>query len=238
MLKWGRLTRFTMPTLVFLRHGQSQWNLENRFTGWVNVPLSDNGREEARRAGEHLSELHIDKAYTTPLERANMTFSIAWEASGDERYPIMRHLEGRMKDWGSYTRLEGDKILEVVMTEELNERCYGDLQGLNKAETAEKFGKEQVHIWRRSYDTPPPGGESLKDTLDRALPFYEKYVEADLREGKNVLIVAHGNSLRAITKHLEGISDEEIPGLNIPTGVPIVYDLDKDLKVLNKKVLE
>jgi len=134
-----------MPLLIFIRHGQSQWNLENRFTGWVNVPLSENGKEEAKEAGRKIANIKIDKVYTTPLLRANRTFSLAWESSGREEYPIFRHLEGQMKDWSHYTTLPGDKIIEVVVTEKFNERCYGDLQGLNKDDAREKWGKEQVH---------------------------------------------------------------------------------------------
>ena len=226
-----------MAQLILLRHGQSQWNLENRFTGWVDLPLSENGKKEAAAAGANLKDYKVDKVYTTPLQRANMTFRLAWEAMGDKRYPIFRYLEGEMKDWAQFTARAEENFIEVVVTSAFNERYYGDLQGLNKDESKAKFGEEQVHLWRRSYDIAPPNGESLKGTLERVLPVYKATVEEDLRAGKTVLISAHGNSLRAITKHLENISDADIPNLEIPTGVPIVYELDADLKVLSKKVL-
>lgn len=226
-----------MRKLILLRHGQSQWNLENRFTGWVDVPLSENGKKEASEAGKKLKEIRIDKVYTTPLQRANMTFRLAWEATGDSRYPIFRYLVGGMKDWAHFTARAEENFVEVIVSEAFNERYYGDLQGLNKEESKAKFGEEQVHIWRRSFDVAPPNGESLKDTLARVLPVYEATVEPDLQAGKTVLIVAHGNSLRAISKKIEGLSDEAVAALEIPTGVPIVYELDGELKVLGKKVL-
>lgn len=224
-----------MAQLILLRHGQSQWNLENRFTGWVDVPLCENGKKEAVDAGRKLKNIKVDKVYTTPLQRANMTFRLAWEAMGDTRYPIFRYLDGPLKEWAHFEG--GGDFVEVVLTSAFNERYYGDLQGLNKDESREKFGADQVRLWRRSYDVAPPNGESLKGTLERVLPVYKARVEEDLRAGKTVLISAHGNSLRAITKHLEGISDADIPNLEIPTGVPIVYELDANLKVLSKKVL-
>lgn len=226
-----------MAQLILLRHGQSQWNLENRFTGWVDVPLSEQGKKEASEAGLKLKDVKIDKVYTTPLQRANMTFRLAWEGMNDKRYPIFRYLEGGMKDWAHFTARAEENFIEVVLTTAFNERYYGDLQGLNKDESNAKFGEEQVHLWRRSYDVSPPNGESLKNTLERVLPVYNATVVEDLKAGKNVLISAHGNSLRAITKQLEGISDADIPSLEIPTGIPIVYELDGDLKVVSKKIL-
>lgn len=224
-----------MTKLILLRHGQSQWNLENRYTGWVDVPLSENGKTEAAEAGKKLTELQIDKVYTTPLQRANRTFSIAWEASGKKESPIFKHLNGKMEEWSHY--VGGNNAIEVVVTENFNERYYGDFQGLNKDETRKTFGEEQVHIWRRSYDQAPPKGESLKDTFERVIPTFKETVWEDLKTGKNVLIVAHGNSLRAMSKYIEDISDTEISNLEIPTGVPIVYDLDAEMKVLSKKTL-
>jgi 2,3-bisphosphoglycerate-dependent phosphoglycerate mutase len=202
-----------MPLLVLIRHGESQWNLENRFTGWTDVPLTDKGREEARRAGEKIRDIHFDKAYTSVLKRAIDTLDIVLHTIRQVGIPV------------SYDQA-------------LNERHYGDLQGLNKAETAEKYGKEQVHIWRRSYDVAPPGGESLKDTAARTLPYFEAHIVPDLRAGKNLLVSAHGNSLRSIVMHLDKLSREQVLELNLATGVPIVYEFGPDLQILSKKVLD
>lgn len=226
-----------MSKLILLRHGQSQWNLENRFTGWVDVPLSENGKKEASEAGRKLAGTKIDKVYTTPLQRANMTFRLAWEEMGDSRYPLFKYLEGGMKDRAHFSARAEENFVEVIVTEAFNERYYGDLQGLNKEESKAKFGEEQVRIWRRSFDVAPPNGESLKDTLGRVLPVFEETVEADLRAGETILIAAHGNSLRAMTKKIEGLSDEAVAALEIPTGVPIVYELDSKLKIIGKKIL-
>ncbi len=203
-----------MPKLILLRHGESQWNLENRFTGWIDVPLTPRGEEEARIAGEYLRDLPIDKLYTSVLQRAINTARIALEAAGKGEVPTERD-------------------------QALNERHYGDLQGLNKAETAAQYGEEQVRIWRRSYDVPPPGaqGESLKDTAARTLPYFQAHVLPDLQAGKNVLVVAHGNSLRSIVMELDKLSREQVLELNIPTGVPLAYDLGDRGNVLGKKYL-
>jgi len=206
-----------MATLVLVRHGQSQWNLENRFTGWVDVPLTDKGREEAEQAGRLLKRTGIEftKAYTSDLKRAQDTLSIILGVLGRADMP-------------------------VVQDQALNERHYGDLQGLNKAETAEKYGAEQVHIWRRSYDVPPPGkeGESLKDTAARTLPYFREHVLRDLAGGETILISAHGNSLRSIVMDLDKLSKKEVLELNIGTGVPIIYELDDAMNVVSKKILE
>jgi 2,3-bisphosphoglycerate-dependent phosphoglycerate mutase len=202
-----------MALLVLIRHGESQWNLENRFTGWVDVPLTEKGRQEARRAGEKIRNLHFDKAYTSVLKRAIDTLDIVLQTIGQSGMPV------------SYDQA-------------LNERHYGDLQGLNKAETAEKYGKQQVHLWRRSYDVAPPGGESLKDTAARTLPYFETHILPDLRAGKNILVSAHGNSLRSIVMHLDKLTREQVLELNIATGVPIVYEFGPDLQVLSKKILD
>lgn len=201
-----------MATLVLLRHGESQWNLENRFTGWVDVELTDKGREEARRAGEKLRGIHFDKAYASVLKRANETLDIALGVLGQTGLPTERD-------------------------QALNERHYGDLQGLNKAETAKKYGDEQVHIWRRSFDVAPPAGESLKDTAARTLPYFESRILADVKAGRNVIVAAHGNSLRSIVMHLDRMTKEQVLQLNIATGVPIVYELDASGAVLSKKTL-
>ncbi len=220
-----------MHRLVLLRHGQSTWNLENRFTGWTDVDLSGAGVEEARAAGRLLRDegYEFDLAFTSVLKRAIRTLWIALEEMDRCWLPVEKH-------W------------------RLNERHYGALQGLNKAETAAKYGEAQVLAWRRSYDTPPPaleprdpryeGGdaryagvqvpltECLKDTVERMLPYWFDVIAPEVRAGRRVLVAAHGNSLRALIKHLDGVSDADIVGLNVPTGVPLVYELDAGLKPL------
>lgn len=201
-----------MARLVLLRHGESQWNLENRFTGWVDVPLSPRGIQEAKDAGVKLNGFTFDRAFTSVLSRANETLRLVLEAVGQTSIPI-----------------EKDKAL--------NERMYGDLQGLNKAETAQKYGEAQVKIWRRSYDVKPPGGESLKDTAERVLPYYEAKIKPYLFKGETILIAAHGNSLRALVMQLEQLTKEQVLELNIPTGAPLLYELDTSGKVLSHRYL-
>jgi 2,3-bisphosphoglycerate-dependent phosphoglycerate mutase len=225
-----------MPTLVLIRHGQSAWNLENRFTGWWDVDVTEKGAAEAKAAGELMAAkgLDFDTCFTSVQTRAIKTLHLALEAMGRLWLPVE-------KDW------------------RLNERHYGGLTGLDKAETAAKHGADQVHIWRRSFDTPPPpleadspfdlskdrryagiaipATESLKDTIARVLPYWESRIAPELRAGKRVLISAHGNSLRALVKHLSGISDEEITSLEIPTGQPIVYELNDDLTARDRYYL-
>lgn len=225
----ARLERMVY-TLVLLRHGQSDWNQKNLFTGWVDVRLSDLGRSEARRAGELLVEKDVlpDVLHTSVLTRAIQTAEIALEAAD--------------RSW-----------IDVRRSWRLNERHYGALQGLDKAETLEKYGQEQFMLWRRSFDTPPPPiaddsewsqvgdpryanlsddemprTECLKDVIARMLPYWESDIIPDLKDGKTVLVTAHGNSLRALVKHLDGISDDDIAELNIPTGIPLVYELGDD----------
>ncbi len=220
-----------MKKLVLVRHGESQWNLENRFTGWTDVDLTEKGRAEAREAGRLLREggYDFDLVHTSVLKRAIRTMILALD--------------------------EMDRLwLPVTKTWRLNERHYGALQGLNKAETTDKYGEQQVQEWRRSFDTPPPSlepgdsrspandpryaslakselplTESLKDTIARFMPYWNQTIAPQIRDGKRVLIVAHGNSLRALVKYLDRISDQEITGLNIPTGIPLVYELNDDL---------
>lgn len=211
-----------MATLILIRHGESQWNLENRFTGWVDVELSAKGIQEADSAGKKLASYKIDKAYTSILKRAMNTLDLAMKSAGKTNLPIVRDAA-------------------------LNERHYGALQGLNKAETAKLYSDEQVHIWRRSYDVPPPTektdfnpegiSESLKDTGARAIPYFDKNIAADLKAGKNVIVAAHGNSLRSIVMHLENMTKEQVLELNIPTATPLVYELDGNLKIISKKIL-
>lgn len=225
-----------MPTLVLIRHGQSAWNLENRFTGWWDVDVTEKGAAEARAAGELMAAkgLDFDQTFTSLQTRAIKTLNLALEAMGRLWLPVE-------KDW------------------RLNERHYGGLTGLDKAQTAAKHGDEQVHIWRRSFDVPPPpieagsefdlsgdrryagiavpATESLKDTIARVLPYWEGRIAPALKDGQRVLISAHGNSLRALVKHLSHISDDEITGLEIPTGQPIVYELDADLNATDRYYL-
>jgi 2,3-bisphosphoglycerate-dependent phosphoglycerate mutase len=197
-----------MSTLILIRHGQSTWNAENRFTGWVDVPLSEAGRAEAQRAGEKLAAqgVHVDRAFTSTLDRAIETGRIVLEALGQ---PDLHQEQA----W------------------ELNERFYGALTGRDKQQTAEEFGADQVHVWRRSFDVPPPGGESLADTTNRTLPYFERVILPALAEHDVVLVSAHGNSLRSIVKELDGLGDEEVTRLEIPTGVPLVYDIEDGLPV-------
>ncbi len=201
-----------MPTLVLVRHGQSLWNLENRFTGWVDVPLTPEGEAEARRAGERVSGMSFDVAYTSTLVRAQDTLRLMSETAGLD--------------------------LPVIRDQALNERHYGDLQGLNKAETAERYGDEQVHIWRRSFATPPPNGEALKHTAERTLPFFERAILGDIKLGKDVLVVAHGNSNRSIVMELDQLGEDEVMEVELATGIPLVYDLDVDGTVRGKHTLE
>lgn len=225
--------------LVLIRHGESEWNKLNLFTGWTDVELSEKGKEEATNGGKLLKEagFHFDVAYTSYLKRAIHTLNRVLEAMDQEYIPVYK-------------------------TYKLNERHYGALQGLNKAETAEKFGEEQVKIWRRSYDIQPPAleptdprnpalqdaykgvakeelplTECLKDTVARVVPYFEEVIKKDMIDGKKIIVAAHGNSLRALVKYLENISDEDIINLNIPTGVPLVYELDENFKVLSKRYL-
>ena len=226
-----------LATMVLVRHGQSQWNLENRFTGWVDVPLSVKGRDEATSAGKKLKDMRFDTMYVSHLMRAIQTMHYILLELTDKRIPIIYHEEKRIHDWEHYS---GDRKNEIPIYQsvDLAERYYGDLQGLNKADTMKKYGEQQVHIWRRSYDVNPPKGESLKDTCERTIPYYKKHILPELQAGKNVLIIAHGNSLRSIMKYVENISDQDIPNVEIPTGVPIVYTLDIQMKLQKKTLLE
>ena len=211
-----------MSTVILIRHGESQWNLENRFTGWVDVPLSPKGEQEAKNAGEKLKDYKFDCAFTSKLKRANNTLNIILSAIGQTQIPI-----------------EYDTAL--------NERHYGALQGLNKEETAQKYGKEQVHIWRRSYDVPPPKektelnpdgvSESLKDTAARTLPYWDAKIFPQILAGKNVIVVAHGNSLRSIVMQLDKLTREQVLELNIPTGAPLLYVFDEKGAILEHKYI-
>ena len=198
-----------MPTLVLVRHGQSLWNLENRFTGWVDVPLTELGKAEARRAGEKLRGTKFDVAYTSALTRAQETLRLILETAGIQ--------------------------VPVIRDQALNERHYGDLQGLNKEDTAKRYGADQVKIWRRSYDVPPPNGESLELTARRTLPFFDRCIAGDLRLGKNVLVVAHGNSNRSIVMQLDKLTGEQVIALELGTGTPFVYEMGDDGSTVRSK---
>jgi 2,3-bisphosphoglycerate-dependent phosphoglycerate mutase len=198
-----------MPILALVRHGQSLWNHENRFTGFVDVPLTEKGRAEARQAAKTLVGLTFDVAYTSALTRAQETLAIILESLG-QRIPVIRDAA-------------------------LNERHYGDLQGLNKEDAAKRWGDDQVKKWRRSYDVPPPNGESLEMTARRVLPFYDRAIAGDLRQGKNVLVVAHGNSNRSLVMKLDKLTGEQVVGLELATGVPLVYELSMECEVLQKR---
>jgi 2,3-bisphosphoglycerate-dependent phosphoglycerate mutase len=224
-----------MPKLILLRHLKSQWNLENRFAGWTDGPLCREGKEMAEEITDKLSQFTIDKIYTSPLFRNQDTVDRILEHS--QKYPFFIHLDGgKMEKWGNYEKLNENNI-PIYVSEKLNERYYGKLQGLNKDETKKKYGEEKVRLWRRSYEVAPPTGESLKDVMKRTIPFYKKYIERDLKSGKNVLIVASHNSLRAIVKYIEKISDKDIINLEIPYAGLIEYDFDEFLKLKNKKIL-
>jgi len=202
-----------ISTLVLVRHGQSQWNKENLFTGWKNPDLTEKGIEEAINAGKKIKQTNIDfdLHFTSKLKRAQRTGNLIMKELGED--------------------------IATTENEALNERDYGDLSGLNKDDARKKWGDEQVHVWRRSYDTPPPGGESLQNTAERVLPYFENIIYPELRNQKNILISAHGNSLRALIMYLEKISEDEIVKLEIATGQPIVYKLDEDLQVISKEIL-
>ncbi len=204
-----------MNKLILLRHGQSQWNLENKFTGWKNVPLTEKGEMEAKKAGELIkkNKIHIDFIFSSVLERANKTAEIA------------------IKEANLQNLINNNKLI-MNKHEDLNERDYGDLVGLNKEETANKFGKEQVHIWRRSYDTPPPNGESLKDVVERVSPYFKKNIKPLLDQNNNILIAAHGNSLRAMMIELGMYKPEEISSIELPTGSPLCINLE-DSQLVN-----
>lgn len=207
-----------MGRLICVRHGQSQWNKKNIFTGWVDVSLTKEGVAEATKAGKALSKMSFDAIYTSTLARAQMTLQLIMLENEDERSLYFEHSGDR------YNRGVTDDMQKVVIAEDLNERYYGDLQGLNKAEFKTKVGEETFKKYRRSFDVPPPNGESLKMTIDRALPYFDREILPKIKEGKNVLIVAHGNSLRGILKEVLNISDADIVNLEIATGKPLVFE--------------
>ena len=218
-----------MAKLILLRHGASLWNELNIFTGWVDIPLSQKGIGESIAAGKQIADIPIDWIFVSSLSRAQLTAMLAMSVHKGGRVPRVLHPnEGNLEKWAQiYSKETEAKTIPVTVAWELNERMYGELQGMNKDEMRTKFGESQVHIWRRSYDVAPPKGESLKMTAARAIPYFEKEIISKLAEGKNVLVSAHGNSLRAIIKDIDGLSDEAVVKLEIPTGVPIIYTYDK-----------
>ncbi|MCI0382626.1 MAG: 2,3-bisphosphoglycerate-dependent phosphoglycerate mutase [Chlamydiae bacterium] len=213
------------PLLILLRHGQSQWNKENLFTGWVDIPLSTEGIQEAFAAGDKIADIPIDVIFISSLIRSNLTAMLVMSRHRGGRIPVVLHPgEGKLDKWAKvYDSKTRAKCIPVTSAWQLNERMYGRLQGLNKREMMDKFGEEQVRIWRRSFDVAPPNGESLKDTAKRAIPYFEKKIMPYLKKGKNVFVSAHGNSLRAIMMKLDGMSKEEIIKFELPTGLPVIY---------------
>ena len=218
-----------MAKLVLLRHGESVWNKKNVFTGWVDVPLSENGIDEALKAGEKLADIWFDIIYTSVQVRALETAMIVLAKNKSPKTPIIIHNTGKMAEWTTiYNNTMKENVIPVYRNWHLNERYYGELQGNNKAKTAAIFGKEKTHQWRRSYDVPPPKGECLKDTAARTIPFFKKEILEQLKRGKNILIPAHGNSLRSIVMFIDKLSREEVLKLEIPTGVPLFYEFKND----------
>lgn len=214
-----------MVKLIMMRHGESEWNRLNLFTGWVDIPLSIKGIEEALEAGRQLAREPIDVIYTSSLIRAQMTAMLAMTQHESKKVPVILHHEKNLeRNEHVFSPAAAATMTPVTCAWQLNERMYGDLQGLNKAETAQKFGAEQVQIWRRSFDVAPPNGESLKDTAARTIPYFIKEIVPQLAAGKNVLISAHGNSLRAVCMHLDQLTPDQVLKLELGTGVPIIYE--------------
>ncbi len=211
--------------LILMRHGQSEWNRLNLFTGWVDIPLSPKGVEEAIEGGKKIAHLPVDVIYTSSLIRAQMTAMLAMMYHSSGKIPCIMHSgEKKLEAWSEiYSEKTRGQIIPVYCGWQLNERMYGQLQGLNKKETADQFGEAQVHIWRRSFDQAPPEGESLEMTAKRSIPYFQEKILPLLKEGKNVLISAHGNSLRAIIMFLDGLSNSQVMQLEISTGEPIIY---------------
>lgn len=226
-----------MAKLILLRHLKSQWNEDNRFAGWTDGPIAKMESVKAIELASQIFENEIDVVYTSPLFRNQDTVARIFEAV-DEKYPFFIHLDkGKMRKWGNFTDISESDV-PCFVSENLNERYYGKLQGLNKDQVAKKYGEHMVHIWRRGFNLRPPGGESEKNVFERVVPFYKKYIEKDLRRKKNVLVVASHNSLRAIVKYIENISDEDIIEVEFPFAGILEYNFDKDLKLRTKKHFE
>lgn len=214
-----------MPKLILLRHGESMWNKKNLFTGWVDVPLSEKGIQESLQAAETIKNIPIDIIFSSTLNRAIMTAMLVMAYHTQGKTPVIIHEKGKLHDLGKiYSEKARDNSIPLFLSDDLNERMYGELQGLNKQETKEQFGQEQVQIWRRSYKICPPEGESLEMTAKRSIPYFQKKIVPELKNGKNVFVSAHGNSLRSIMKVLDNLSDDEVVHLELATGKPIIYD--------------
>lgn len=218
-----------MAVLVMLRHGQSQWNRDNRFTGWVDVPLSQKGIQEAIEAGKRMAHIKFDLIFTSTLSRARTTTDLAMAQNRSSGVPVYFYPDTeQMGEWGHIHSKEAlTHSVPVRQAWELNERMYGSLQGLNKDETRKAYGVDQVHIWRRSYDVAPPGGESLKMTAERSIPYFREHILPPLLEGKNVLVSAHGNSLRSLVMELDHLDSKEVVNVEIETGEPIIYQCER-----------
>lgn len=230
-----------MSKLILIRHGQSIWNAANKFTGWVDVPLSKRGRAEAMIAADKLRSYRIDVCFTSLLIRAIETAILClteYEALSGNKTPILKH-DADDHDWHGWDHYEGepDQELPIFPSVALDERYYGQLQGLDKAQTVAKFGAAQVQEWRRSYSTRPPGGESLEDTQQRVIPYFTNRILSHVTVGETVLVAAHGNSLRSIIMKLENLAAEAVPALELATGIPLVYDIDVKGEVREKRIL-
>lgn len=220
-----------MARLILIRHGQSEWNKKNLFTGWVDIPLSKEGIAESLTGGEEVKHFPIDVIFTSALIRGIMTAMLVMTVHDSKKVPVLLHSgEGKLEEWSRcYNPHVEKELIPVIRAWQLNERMYGELQGMNKQEMREKYGEQQVHIWRRSFDVPPPKGESLKMTAERTLPYFKDVIVPFLKKEKHVMICAHGNSLRSIIMDLDGLSKEEVLKLEIPTGKPILYTYEKGI---------
>lgn len=225
-----------MATLVLVRHGQSMWNAKNLFTGWVDVPLSRQGIVEAINAGKQIAAQPFDMVFTSSLMRAQQTAMLMLSEQDSSKTPVVQHQDPTLQGWGGIFDAKNQAdCLPIYIDYRLNERYYGELQGLDKDQTREKYGEDQVKIWRRSFDVPPPNGESLKLTAERTLPFFNEQIVPVLRQGKNVLIAAHGNSLRSIMMQLDQLNEETVLQLEIATGTPIIYQFDESTQCFTKE---
>lgn len=215
-----------MSKLILMRHGQSRWNELNLFTGWVDVPLSEKGMEEAIQGGKKIQDIPIDVIFCSSLIRAQQTAMLVMLQHRSGKVPVIQHIgQDKLEEWATiYSEKARKETIPVFCAWQINERMYGELQGLNKAETMEKFGKDQVQIWRRSYDVAPPGGESLEMTAQRSIPYFKDEIMPALKNGLNVFVSAHGNSLRSIVMFIDNLSKEEVVKLELATGEPIIYD--------------
>jgi len=219
-----------MVKLILLRHGASVWNELNLFTGWVDIPLSAKGIQESLAAGQAISQIPIDVIFVSSLVRAQETAMLAMSVHQGKKVPYMLHPnQGKLEEWAEiYSQETKEMCVPVIVAWQLNERMYGELQGMNKQEMRNKFGDEQVQLWRRSFDVAPPGGESLKMTSERSIPYFKEMILPYLKKGKNVFVSAHGNSLRSIVMYLDSLAPEEVVKLEIPTGLPLIYSYQKD----------